>query len=98
MLLARLGLRANEVGFASSASVYVVANTALRRAGIQGFAHMGAHLFRHSLATELLRSGASLSEIGQVLRHRDQDTTRLYAKVDLNTLRRLSAVWPEGVS
>jgi len=89
---------APHVGFASSSSVFMVVNTALRRAGIQGFAHMGAHLFRHSLATELLRSGASLSEIGQVLRHRDQDTTRLYAKVDLDTLRRLSAVWPEGVS
>jgi site-specific recombinase XerD len=74
-----------------------VANTALRRAGIQGFAHMGAHLFRHSLATELLRSGASLSEIGQVLRHRDQDTTRLYAKVDVDSLRGMSAAWPGGV-
>ena len=88
---------APHAGFASSASVYVVANTALRRAGIQGFAHMGAHLFRHSLATELLRSGASLSEIGQVLRHRDQDTTRLYAKVDVDSLRGLSAAWPGGV-
>jgi site-specific recombinase XerD len=88
---------APHAGFASSASIYVVANTALRRAGIQGFAHMGAHLFRHSLATELLRSGASLSEIGQVLRHRDQDTTRLYAKVDVDSLRGMSAAWPGGV-
>jgi site-specific recombinase XerD len=87
---------APHVGFASPASVFVVANTALRRAGIQGFAHMGAHLFRHSLATELLRSGATLTEIGQVLRHRDPDTTRLYAKVDVDTLRGLSAAWPGG--
>jgi site-specific recombinase XerD len=84
---------APHVGFATSASVFVVANTALKRAGIQGFAHMGAHLFRHSLATALLRSGASLTEIGQVLRHRDQDTTRLYAKVDIDGLRRLASVW-----
>jgi len=55
-------------------------------------------LLRHSLATELLRSGASLSEIGQVLRHRDQDTTRLYAKVDVDSLRGLGAAWPGGVS
>jgi site-specific recombinase XerD len=89
---------APHVGFASSSSVFMVVNTALRRAGIQGFAHMGGHLFRHSLATELLQSGASLSEIGQVLRHRDQDTTRLYAKVDLDTLRRLSAAWPGDLS
>lgn len=88
---------APHVGFATSASVFVVANTALKRAGIQGFAHMGAHLFRHSLATALLRSGASLTEIGQVLRHRDQDTTRLYAKVDIDTLRRLGAAWPGGL-
>ena len=85
---------APHAGFATSASVFVVANTALKRAGIQGLAHMGAHLFRHSLATELLRSGASLAEIGQVLRHRDPDTTRLYAKVDIDTLRRLGAAWP----
>jgi len=80
-----------------AAAVFVVANTALKCAGLQGFAHMGAHLFRHSLATELLRSGASLAEIGQVLRHRDPDTTRLYAKVDIDTLRRLGAAWPGGL-
>ena len=88
---------APHVGFASSPAVYMIANAALKRAGIQGFAHMGAHLFRHSLATELLRSGASLTEIGQLLRHRDHDTTRLYAKVDIDTLRGVSAAWPEGV-
>ncbi len=88
---------APHVGFASSPSIFMVANTALRRAGIQGFAHMGAHLFRHSLATELLRSGASLTEIGQLLRHRDHDTTRLYAKVDIDTLRSVSTAWPGGV-
>lgn len=67
----------------------MIAKTALRRAGVDGFAHMGAHLFRHSLATELLRSGATLTEIGQLLRHRDQDTTRIYAKVDIDALRTL---------
>ena len=85
---------APHVGFATSGSVFAVANTALKRAGIQGFAHMGAHLFRHSLATALLRSGASLTEIGQVLRHRDHDTTRLYAKVDIDALRGLATIWP----
>lgn len=88
---------APHVGFSTSASIYVVANTALKRAGIQGFAHMGAHLFRHSLASELLRSGASLAEIGQVLRHRDPDTTRLYAKVDIEALRGLGSAWPGGM-
>src|SRR5262249_45625085 len=80
----RLFLRtfAPRVGFASHYTITMFAKTALKRAGIRGFAHQGAHLFRHSLATELLRSGATLSEIGQLLGHRGDDTTRIYAKVD----------------
>ena len=69
---------------------------ALDRVGIKGCAHRGAHIFRHSLATELLRSGATLSEIGQLLRHESHDTTRIYAKVDIETLRTLSLPWPGG--
>ena len=57
----------------------------------------GSHVFRHSLATEMLRRGASLEEIGQVLRHKNPDTTAIYAKVDLDALRRLAIVWPGGV-
>ena len=60
----------------------MIAKTALERAGIRGDAHQGAQIFRHSLATELLGSGATLSEIGQLLRHKSHDTTRIYAKVD----------------
>src|SRR5207253_1800176 len=67
----RLFLRsfAPHVGFASGCAITMIAKTALDRAGIRGYAHQGAHIFRHSLATELLRSGATLSEIGQLLRH-----------------------------
>jgi site-specific recombinase XerD len=72
----------------------MIAKTALKRAGIQGYAHQGAHIFRHSLATELLRSGATLSEAGQLLRHKGHDTTRIYAKVDIAALRTLSLPWP----
>src|SRR3989304_5482550 len=50
----------------------------------------GAHLLRHSLATEMLRKGASLAEIGEILRHRSVDTTSIYAKVDLVALRALA--------
>ena len=75
----------------------MIAAAALKRAGIQGVAHKGSHLFRHSLATALLRAGASLTEIGQVLRHQDHDTTRIYAKVDIDSLRVLSLRWPGGV-
>ena len=95
----RLFLRtlAPHVGFASGCAITMIAKTALERAGIRGYAHQGAHIFRHSLATELLRSGATLSEIGQLLRHESHDTTRIYAKVDIDALRALSLPWPGGV-
>jgi site-specific recombinase XerD len=94
----RLFLRtlAPHVGFASSYAITAIAKTALKRAAIRGFARKGAHLFRHSLATELLKAGATLSEIGQLLRHKSHDTTRIYAKVDINALRTLSLPWPGG--
>ena len=88
---------APHVGFASGCAITMIAKTALDRAGIEGCAHRGAHIFRHSLATELLRSGATLSEIGQLLRHGSHDTTRIYAKVDIDALRTLSPPWPGGV-
>ena len=69
----------------------------LERAGVCGYEHQGAHIFRHSLATELLLSGATLSEIGQLLRHESHDTTRIYAKVDIEALQTLSLPWPGGV-
>jgi len=87
---------APHVGFATSSTITLIAKTALDRAGIEGCAHRGAHIFRHSLATELLRSGATLSEIGQLLRHESHDTTRIYAKVDTEALRTLSLPWPGG--
>jgi site-specific recombinase XerD len=92
----RLFLRtlAPNVGFASGCAITMIAKTALERAGIRGYAHQGAHIFRHSLATELLRSGATLSEIGQLLRHESHDTTRIHAKVDIKALRTLSLPWP----
>jgi len=70
----------------------IVADAA-RRAGI-GCVH--AHRLRHTAATELLRSGASLPEIGQLLRHRRVETTAIYAKVDRDTLRLIARPWPEG--
>ena len=85
---------APHVGFASGCAITMIAKTALDRVGIEGCAHRGAHIFRHSLATELLRSGATLTEIGQLLRHESHDTTRIYAKVDIEGLRTLSLPWP----
>jgi site-specific recombinase XerD len=64
--------------------------TALRRAGV---ATGGAHLLRHTVATQLLRRGASLPEIAHVLRHRHIDTTAIHAKVDLDSLGALVRPW-----
>jgi len=81
--------------FVASGPVSVLVRKAIERAGVKS-ARTGAHIFRHSLATEMLRRGASLAEIGRVLRHRDPDSTAIYAKVDLVALRELALPWPGG--
>ncbi len=68
-----------------------VVRAACDRAGLP---RVGAHRLRHTAATEMLRAGASLPEIGQVLRHREQKTTSVYAKVDRKALRALARPWP----
>jgi site-specific recombinase XerD len=65
-----------------------------RACGRGGLERRGTHRFRHALATEMLRAGASLPEVGQVLRHRSQLSTSLYAKVDQEALRPLARPWP----
>lgn len=87
--------RAPHRGFASSVAICCIVRRALERAGLNP-AHKGAHLLRHSLATQMLRQGASLAEIGELLRHRSQQTTMIYAKVDLDLLRPLALPWPGG--
>lgn len=67
-----------------------------RACGRADLPRLGAHRLRHTLATDLLRAGASLPEIGQVLRHRSQLSTTIYAKVDYATLRTLARPWPGG--
>jgi integrase/recombinase XerD len=68
---------------------------ACRRAGI---APVRAHRLRHTIATEMLRRGAGLAEIGQVLRHQSIEATATYAKVDRAALSRLALPWPGGES
>lgn len=77
----------------SAGAVRAIMGQACRRAGLD---RVGAHRLRHSLATEMLRAGASLPEVGQVLRHRSQLATSIYAKVDDNALRVLARAWPGG--
>lgn len=87
--------RAPIRGFKESAAVCRIVDCALKRAGINT-ARKGSHQFRHSLATELLRQGASLMEIGELLGHRSPRTTTIYAKVDLISLSQLALPWPGG--
>lgn len=87
--------RAPLVGFRNSLAICSLVMRALKEAGVES-AHTGAHVFRHSLATNLLREGCSLDEIGELLRHRSPDTTAIYAKVDLVALRTLALPWPGG--
>lgn len=87
--------RAPRIGFANSIAVSTLVMRALKSAGVDS-ARTGAHLFRHSLATDMIRKGASLDEIGQLLRHQSPNTTAIYAKVDLSALRPLALPWPGG--
>jgi site-specific recombinase XerD len=89
-------IRAPWCGFSGSAAICDVVRRALARAGFDP-AFKGAHLLRHSLATNMLRKGASLDEIGQLLRHVHPDTTQIYAKVDIRALRGIAQPWPGGV-
>jgi site-specific recombinase XerD len=82
-------------GFAGPSAIDCVVRDALERAGVNA-PTKGAHQFRHGLATQMLRRGASLTEIGEVLRHRSPETTTIYAKVDLDALRTLALPWPGG--
>ncbi len=90
-------LRAPHQGFTTSAAICNVVRRALARAGLNP-ACKGAHLLRHSLATRMLSNGASLAEIGDILRHRQPQTTQIYAKVDVKALRTLAQPWPGGVA
>jgi integrase/recombinase XerD len=89
-----LCMKAPRRGFAHPSTVSTIVQRALAQAGLSP-ALKGAHLFRHSLATRMLRQGASLPEIGLVLRHRTVQTTEIYAKVDVAGLRALAQPWPE---
>jgi site-specific recombinase XerD len=79
----------------SSSGVTQVVATAARRAGL---GKIYAHRLRHTAATQMLRAGASLPEIGQVLRHRRALSTAIYAKVDREALRTIARPWPGGVA
>jgi len=91
-----LRARAPIRGFLGQSAVGSLVRHTLERAGIEA-PTKGAHQFRHALATQMLRHGASLTEIGAVLRHHSPETTKMYTKVDVDALRTLALPWPGGV-
>ena len=89
-------LRAPLIGPLSNATVNSVVVEAAKRAGLDR-PSIGPHMLRHSAATALLEEGMSLPALGALLRHRNIDTTAVYAKVDTRLLASVSQPWPEEV-
>jgi len=79
----------------SHSAVTAIVARAIKRAGITRPSRGAAHLLRHSVATSMLREGASLQEIGALLRHCSIETTQIYAKVDVTALQSIAQSWPE---
>jgi integrase/recombinase XerD len=79
-----------------SDAIGTIVRYALQRAQVDA-PHRGSHQFRHALAVRMLQGGASLNEIGEVLRHQSPQTTSIYARVDISALRSLALPWPGGV-
>jgi site-specific recombinase XerD len=87
--------RAPFRAFRSHCAVSVIVDRALTRAGVKRPSRGAAHLLRHSAATAMLRTGASLQDVAALLRHRSVTTTQIYAKVDVIALRKIAQPWPE---
>lgn len=87
--------RAPFRAFASHSAVSVIVAQAMRRAGVTCKSRGAAHVLRHSAVTSMLRQGASLQDIADILRHRSIETTQIYAKVDVTALRQIAQPWPE---
>lgn len=85
-------VRAPHRPLSSPAITQAVAAAASRA----GLGRLSAHRLRHTLATQMVRSGVALPEVAQVLRHRRLITTAIYAKVDRERLRLLARPWPGG--
>ena len=83
-------------GFIGVSGIGSIVRHSLERAGIKS-PTKGTHQFRHGLATDMLRQGATLEEIGELLGHCHPQTTKIYTKVDFNALRTLALPWPGGV-
>ena len=88
-------MRAPFRAFRSHCAVSEIVDRAFARAGITRPSRGAAHLLRHSVATSMLRHGASLQDVAALLRHQSVTTTEIYAKVDVTALRTIAQPWPE---
>ena len=89
-----LRMWAPRLGLAGPAAIGHIVRLAFARAGFRPACRGAAHMFRHGLATTMIRHGASMAEIAEVLRHRSQDSTAIYAKVAFYDLRGVARSWP----
>lgn len=80
--------------FADAQVLNGILETGFKKAGIKPTRYVGSHILRHSLATDMVSKGASLDEIGDMLRHRGRRSTMIYAKLDVEGLRSIAQVWP----
>ncbi len=88
-------LRAPNGPFKNGQIVNDILKQAFAATGVKPPApYVGSHVLRHSLATKMVRAGASLEEIGDVLRHRSRASTMVYAKLDIEGLRSIAQPWP----
>jgi integrase/recombinase XerD len=87
--------RAPQRPFKESAIVNTILKEALKATGQNPpTPYVGSHILRHSLATRLVNAGASLDEVGDVLRHRSRASTMIYARLDIDGLRSVAQPWP----
>jgi integrase/recombinase XerD len=87
--------RAPHEPFADAQVLNSILKNAFRKANLKPpTRYVGSHILRHSLATNMVRRGASLAEIGEVLRHRARRSTMIYAKLDVEGLRSIAREWP----
>lgn len=88
-------LRAPLGPFSSHTAISIMVARAMRRAGVSCQGKGAAHVLRHSVATSMLRHGATLQDISKILRHQSIETTKIYAKVDVQALQKIAQPWPE---
>jgi integrase len=79
----------------SAAAVTAIAQRRLRQVGVTGRC-LGAHVFRHTVATRLVQRGVSMKAVADILGHARLETTAIYAKFDLDSLAAVALPWPGG--